>query len=1210
MASRGSTNVAPGRTVTAAAVSEATLLEQMGGYNALVTVIKNWYHKISETSIRIDENLIDSIIDLQCATLENVLLDADESDVDIHTVHQKNDISLKEEEEKTITQLFKDALRVLGLPQALEKKIRDRCCATRWLNLDMRGNGSQISYGITGRQGDLLKKNMELFIKAAGNENNAGNLLMEAIWGLGELKKLFKMPARVFSFRFISQLNRLAKQANDQENLTKEVYDLAMRHISYISVDVGKDWVEMILEAVIRVISGAIEDVWTNTCKETWQTFLGYIGSVVFTHMNTLSAKVNLIISSWNKIAMQASTSLTQSVNEAAGTDQSTGAAKRKKNQQQSGRQEVLTNSEVHLVFGQSFFFNVEVMGVVLAGRLSRDKDIISELFGEFIGKLVVNICDVEQVEEEIYLLSLRHLEYITSADLVHVPVFSGSFVVTLRSLLPRDWNKEHEEAWGWLWDRTVKLFTEACDNAIHAREKIDNTMDVLAKHDMEDLCQKFCNKWINADEVNGYFDKPSGIFKFILLRIIYLVSTIYHDPREISKEARALGLRHVKYSPPEALLPLMTSAILHTLSVDLQGYWNEDIEFAWRNPFRYIEKTIARAMRTGTNLVTQCCKTNNVTELASVVATAPRGERNMWLLETRAIGSTLSPFYWVMYEAKIEMLQFMIDEVTVIRADREAYYCGLDELFESHPGVIANLAIFSADSMGRLFDGMVWVSRNATNGKRRVNYYVRHIYGDPTLARFADPYKTPLASLTNLHKVDIFLHPVTQFLIHLKWDSFAKWQYVRAIIPYMVMMVSFVVGNVGTVHADTGLPEPGVQEIVSVVFRGIQFAASLFILFVTQIPRILREIERKQTNQVNLFCCNVRLPYFLTDWSNISKLLLNIFVIVGAITDGVVHHSLEEWAGGVNSTRKIHHWMVSLAAILFITQIFDLYALGVSTAKFRLQFNVMLPEVLPFAAVLAFLYCGFGASMSVSTLVIDEYLEKHHMTADDLHHMPWMMEKLEGFSEFGLAFENLICTSLSNFEYDWADLDPLGRVIWAIFIGLSMFFLMNLISGSASSCVFHTSKNAEGLTYRQQARDVVELETVITREERESLFHQCGFADRIEFDFGDLGIAGGIQVEEAVAARHYTSDRIDRVFRFAGEANAYMPWAEDQLGAGSDERLKMHNLITGLSTKLQRTYKLMKGIIKKAKSNSGKGMVSQGQSEISGESQSIGSDD
>jgi len=273
------------------------------------------------------------------------------------------------------------------------------------------------------------------------------------------------------------------------------------------------------------------------------------------------------------------------------------------------------------------------------------------------------------------------------------------------------------------------------------------------------------------------------------------------------------------------------------------------------------------------------------------------------------------------------------------------------------------------------------------------------------------------------------------------------------------------------------------------------------------------------------------------------------------------------------------------------------------------LQFNVMLPEVLPFAAVLAFLYCGFAASMSVSTLVIDEYLEKHHMTADDLHHMPWMMEKLEGFSEFGLAFENLICTSLSNFEYDWADLDPLGRVIWAIYVALSMFFLMNLISGSASSCVFHTSKNAEGLTYRQQARDVVELETVITREERESLFHQCGFADRIEFDFGDLGIAGGIQVQEAVAARHYTSDRIDRVFRFAGEANAYMPWAEDQLGAGSDERLKMHNLILGLSTKLQRTYKLMKAIIKKAKSSSGKGLVSQGQSEISGESQSVGSD-
>ena len=52
---------------------------------------------------------------------------------------------------------------------------------------------------------------MELFVKAAGNENAAGSMLMEAIWGLGDIKKLFKMPARVFSFRFISFLRFLLR---------------------------------------------------------------------------------------------------------------------------------------------------------------------------------------------------------------------------------------------------------------------------------------------------------------------------------------------------------------------------------------------------------------------------------------------------------------------------------------------------------------------------------------------------------------------------------------------------------------------------------------------------------------------------------------------------------------------------------------------------------------------------------------------------------------------------------------------------------------------------------------------------------------------------------------------------------------------------------------------------------------------------------------
>ena len=72
-----------------------------------------------------------------------------------------------------------------------------------------------------------------------------------------------------------------------------------------------------------------------------------------------------------------------------------------------------------------------------------------------------------------------------------------------------------------------------------------------------------------------------------------------------------------------------------------------------------------------------------------------------------------------------------MINDLLSIRADRDNYYYGYDELFTRHPEVIQRLCADAANLLWPLLDGLIWRSRTAVAGQRRVNYYIKHLMQD-----------------------------------------------------------------------------------------------------------------------------------------------------------------------------------------------------------------------------------------------------------------------------------------------------------------------------------------------------------------------------------------------------------------------------------------------------------------------------------------------
>ena len=71
-----------------------------------------------------------------------------------------------------------------------------------------------------------------------------------------------------------------------------------------------------------------------------------------------------------------------------------------------------------------------------------------------------------------------------------------------------------------------------------------------------------------------------------------------------------------------------------------------------------------------------------------------------------------------------------MVDRLT-IRADRDRYYYGMDILFGRHDDTVQRLCLDAPALLWTLLDGLVWRSRVTEKGRRRVNYYIRHLLQD-----------------------------------------------------------------------------------------------------------------------------------------------------------------------------------------------------------------------------------------------------------------------------------------------------------------------------------------------------------------------------------------------------------------------------------------------------------------------------------------------
>jgi len=1014
------------------------------------------------------------------------------------------------------------------------------------------GKNVTVIYDLEPENCELLKKHLEWVVEAVGSIEEVGQTIYDALFnGAGEGKKLFVSPKKATAFRFISQVQRYVQGSGDVNYLEDELYNMAMRHIAYISPAQSVEYMPLFIGTITNVIKGILDEEWNDFGAESWSKLLNYVGGMLIRNLGEFTGKVHLIRKSWGVI-----TSIDSTVSRKDTKDE-------KDEKEEDGDEDATkkkTGSSIN--FGESLYFNLGVMSPEIAGMFKRSKDQLAPLFGEGFGSLTVLISDPQLLNEELYILGIRHLKYGTTPE--YFPVFGQAVMVTLRSMLPRDWNWAHEDAWGWLWETCATYLSKTIEQGHVNKHLIDETMEKNANANISDL-GAICHKKLFSlsDDVQNYFYKPNTMVAYILEKVLYILSNLSHEPVAIAHEIRALGMRHIKYNIPPIHFPLFGKSLIYTFSSTMEGFWTDEIEHAWLSVFDFVCRCMTRSVNEGSNLVTKAMVNNSVDEMDEVLKQAPRGIRDSWLLEVNVSGEILSPFYWAVYDGKTQMAVFILKDLLAIRADRETYYCGAQSLFKTHPGIIKNLALLCPNLLPILFDGLMWRSRVTDNGFKRVNYFIRDTYGDPTSDRYLDPYHSPLAELGRLHYAELFVHPVTQFIVDLKWTKFARGMFIQGQFYFFVVLVLFMIGYVG--FEFEGAEKGSTKYNGAFYTRIVTAVINLIILLFRQIPRLIQEVMRNQVSTLNIGKMKVAVPVSLSNPLNVARLLINMLLVVSFLMQ-------PEFVGDGMANDTVRSWCTSIAVLLLWWLPFDWFCLDITLASFKLRFTNILGHLFTSLLFSACLIVGFALSLSLSNA---------DHSSDRV------------FDKAGTSIISLFAAFTGNFVFESSQLTGQMQFFFIVFCVFSVLFLLNLMTAVFTATTFLENKDIEGMTYLNRAKIIVELESVCTMEQRVDLWAANRFDERIEFDEGDLGLNGGIQVSEPLS-KHAKDDMVDdHIQRFPGEASPKIPWPVSQSAAKTtDEKLAY---LEGMYVRILKTIREMM-----KKKGPGAGGTSMDRSELS----------
>jgi len=146
---------------------------------------------------------------------------------------------------------------------------------------------------------------------------------------------------------------------------------------------------------------------------------------------------------------------------------------------------------------------------------------------------------------------------------------------------------------------------------------------------------------------------------------------------------------------------------------------------------------------------------------------------------------------------------------------------------------------------------------------------------------------------------------------------------------------------------------------------------------------------------------------------------------------------------------------------------------------------------------------------------------------------------------------------------------EPLLLVMMIVFLIFTVIFLLNLLIAQLSCAYSAVYSNMVGYARLKRAETIIDLMPGVPKHRWEAFIQSLGLQRRLEFNQGDVGVNGGIQLKEVASLNPTT---VDMIRRFGGSTSPEIQWPEDEADGDGDDRFERMEKL--LAKTLQRVTK------------------------------------
>ena len=486
----------------------------------------------------------------------------------------------------------------------------------------------------------------------------------------------------------------------------------------------------------------------------------------------------------------------------------------------------------------------------------------------------------------------------------------------------------------------------------------------------------------------------------------------------------------------------------------------------------------------------------------------------------------SISPLFWAIESGALNSARAMLVDLLTIRADRDVYYYGYDDLFTRHPDIIQRLCKDAPTLLWTLLDGLIWRSRLTYQGQRRVNYYVKHLVVDlegnsnQTLQWLAD-HKDP----------KIIVHPVVVLFADLIWNRLAMYHFLLGRCYFLFALCVFITSQALLFRHDG--TETLEENIARFVCRCFLYFGSLTKLFYNQCK--LFYTDMKTRNIVWFHSCPI--PRYMTSPQHAGNMLLVMLLILMYVEEPIL------WCGvfttdnpmgllftnncqASESIKDIYSIFSCFAMLLYWVLLMDFTLFSMRISAFVLVCGHVLADVGLFVLAIVFLVLAFATAIS----------SLNHELANFAGIDSWLASLVQ------MTLGMFPARSFEDFQTEIAVLTAVS-----VFVAVVSIFLLNLLIAQLNQSYHDVFEDMQGFARLNRAGVIAATLEQVPRKNWIKFREGLQFDERLEFNEGDVGLAGGIQVLEPANANPLTEDTIRR---FGGSTAPTMPWPQEHTEA------------------------------------------------------------